>query len=180
MEQTKGQIRLRKVSENEIHGPMDMDELAALAAGAFVAPEDEVSFDGKEWTPAPEMKELEMFWIIHTDDGAQYGPTSEGTIREFLSAEELTQSHIIEDARDGNKLTVAELLGAEVVDEVMAEQADSEGIPMADIEETLDTAKDLRIRQLEADFDHLQREHDKLMAQYRKVSEELIRLKKAT
>jgi hypothetical protein len=124
--------------------------------------------------------ELEMYWIIHTDDGAQYGPTSLGTIREFLTAEELSQSHIIEDARTGDKQTVAELLGQSVVEEVLAEQAQSETIPLADIEETLETAKDLRIRQLEADFDHLQREHDKLMSQYRKVSEELIRLKKAT
>ncbi len=180
MEQTDGKIRLKKVSENEIHGPMDMEELAALAAGAYVSPEDQVSFDGETWQPASELEPLEMFWIIHTDDGAHYGPTTVGTIREFLAAEELTQSHIIEDVRNNDKVTVAELLGPSVVKEVMAERADSEAIPLADIEETLDTAKDLRIRQLEADHDHLQREHDKLMAQYRKVSEELIRLKKAT
>lgn len=180
MEQKNGKIRLKKISENEIHGPMDMAELQALAAGAYVSPEDQVSFDGENWQLASELEPLEMFWIIHTEDGAQYGPTTTGTIREFLTAEELTQSHIIEDARTGEKLTVAELLGPAVVNEVMAERAESEVIPMADIEETLETAKDLRIRQLEADFDHLQREHDKLMAQYRKVSEELIRLKKET
>jgi len=182
MEETNGnaQIRLKKIAENEIHGPMDLEELKALASGAFVAPEDQVSIDGGDWHPASEIEELDMIWLIHTEDGSQYGPTTVGTIREFLMAEELRATHTLENVGSGETCTVSELLGEEVVQEVAAERDESEAIPMADIDETLETAKDLRIRQLESDFDHLQREHDKLMAQYRKVSEELIRLKKAT
>ena len=78
-------IKLKKKSDDEIHGPMDMSELVELSRSAFVAPEDEVSFDDGDWVPAPSIPQLEMIWIIRTSDGIEYGPTTVGTIREFLS-----------------------------------------------------------------------------------------------
>ncbi|MEO0454339.1 MAG: hypothetical protein AAFY98_09400 [Verrucomicrobiota bacterium] len=180
MVEKNNQIRLKKIAEDEIHGPMDLSELQALAMGAFIAPEDQLSYDGKSWFPAPELTELGMIWVIKGDGEVRYGPTSEGTIREFLLADELAEDHILENVTNGENTTVANLLGENVVNQVLAERAETGLIAMDDIEETLETAKDLRIRQLEVDHEHLQKEHDKLMAQYRKVSEELIRLKKAT
>lgn len=178
MTENNNRIRLRKVSENEIHGPMDLGELTALATGAYIAPEDEVSYDGEHWVRATEVKELEMDWYICQRGEFAYGPTSKGTLREFLLASEINPETELRHKTTGETSTVAQVLGKETLQEVENIHRDETEEPLEDILESIESAKDLKIRQLETDLENLRTDHEKLMAQYRKASEELLQLKK--
>jgi hypothetical protein len=172
------QYRLRKKNETEIFGPMDFKELQSLVDSAYVAPEDEVSEDGEIWKLANEWEALEMVWKVHMADGQFYGPTSIGTIKEFFRAEELNKDQSLTHAQSGETTTVAELLGEEFLSEIEAAQSQASPAFPAELDEPLDVARELRIQQLEADLEKTKKDYDLLMHQYRRVSEELLQLKK--
>ena len=180
----KQSIKLKKVAESEVHGPMDMDELIELSQAAFVAPEDEVSFGDEDWKPAHEVPELGMEWIIKTGEGIEYGPTSAGTIREFLMVGEISEETIIFRKDSDEEKKVGDVLGAATLNEVKEEQrqanqvTESPAKENAEMEEALDVAKDIRIHQLETDLHEMEGKYNSLMLKFRKVSEELTTLKK--
>lgn len=172
--------RLRKKTETEVFGPMELADLRNLADSAYIAPDDEVADDGENWKPAPEYPELEMVWTVHMADGATYGPTTLGTLKEFYRAGELAKDLDLSHARTGEKSTVAAVLGPEFLGELEASQqaAESSAQESDDLEPSLEVARELRIRQLESDLDKVKKDYDMLMHQYRRVSEELLALKK--
>lgn len=173
-------IHLKKVSEDEVHGPMDINELLELSQSAFVAPEDQIQFDGGEWLPAPDIPELEMNWIIRTDDGIEYGPTTGGTIREFLMVGEISEETTVVHKQTEETKTVGDLLGETTLSRVRQEQqqaAKENEEDSGEFNESLDVAKDLKIRQLQADLDETESKYNSLMLKYRKATEELTRLK---
>jgi len=173
------QYRLRKKNETEVFGPMDLEELKTLVDSAYVAPEDEVSGDGENWKHSHEWEVLEMHWKVHMSDGQFYGPTSVGTIKEFFRAGELNKDQELIHAKSGETRTVAGLLGDDFISELEAAQgkANPASFP-ADLEESLEVARELRIQQLEADLEKTKKDYDMLMHQYRRVSEELLQFKK--
>ncbi|MEM6885951.1 MAG: DUF4339 domain-containing protein, partial [Verrucomicrobiota bacterium] len=118
----KQSIKLKKAAEGDVHGPMDMDELAELCQAAFIAPEDEVSFDEGDWKPAHEVPELEMDWIIRTGEGIEYGPTSSGTIREFLMVGEISEETTVYHKKTEEEKKVGDVLGEMALNEVKEEQ----------------------------------------------------------
>ncbi|MGF1678418.1 MAG: hypothetical protein ACFCUX_04395 [Candidatus Methylacidiphilales bacterium] len=175
-------VCLKKKSEDEIHGPMEIEELIELSRSAFIAPEDEACYEGEAWMPAPDMRELEMIWIIRTADGIEYGPTTTGTIREFLMVGEISEETLIFHKETQEEKTVGALLGDTTLSEVREEQrlAEVETALQSEPEEisrSMDVARDLRIRQLEVDLEELESKYNSLMLKYRKVTEELTAFK---
>lgn len=181
MSEEEKQVKLRKASEDEVFGPMPFSELRSLADTAYISPEDEVAMDGKNFVPAPEVEELEMVWKIQPKDGEGYGPTTMGTIREFFVAEELDEKDTIFHVVKEEETTVLDLLGEETVQEIKntREKAQAADTPSdIGLEESLEVAKDLRIRKLETDLEKLQKEYDDLFKQYRKANAALSKKKK--
>jgi len=173
------QYRLRKKTETEIFGPMDLADLKNLADTAYIAPDDEVADEGDNWKPAPEFPELEMIWTVHMADGETYGPTTLGTLKEFFRAGELAKDLDIIHAKTAEKSTVEAALGSDFISEFeAARQSESTASDPVELESSLEVARELRIQQLEADLDKVKKDYDMLMHQYRRVSEELLTFKK--
>lgn len=101
---------LRKQGGSEAFGPVGFSQLQAWAESAQISPLDSVSPDGANWQRAPMLAELQMDWLIELGDGALYGPTTLGTLREFIRAGDITAESEIIDAVAGSRHLVAELL----------------------------------------------------------------------
>ncbi|NJK90901.1 MAG: hypothetical protein HC904_03120 [Blastochloris sp.] len=177
-------IRLRKKEENEILGPMDMDELKILADSAYISPGDEVSFGEGAWIKAVSVEELGMCWTIRSSDGAEYGPTTLGTVREFMAAGEIDKEAILINTRTKKESTARAELGEEIMAKMEAEleaekKEQASALPDRDLEESLEVAKDLRIRTLEVEQEALKKDYEELSQKYRRAAEELMALKKA-
>jgi hypothetical protein len=173
-------IRLRKVEENEILGPMTLDELKNLADSAYISPGDEVAYEGEDWKKAVSLEELGMCWMIRSKDGVKYGPTTVGTVREFVSAGEIEKEAVLVNTITNAETTVRELLGDEAMAQVEAEKQGSvSSTPDKDLEESLEVAKDIRIRTLEVEQEALKKDFEELSQKYRRTAEELMALKKA-
>ena len=153
-------FRLQKVQTGRVLGPMDLDHLKALANQSLIAPDDLVQADEGPWQKAPELADLEMLWLVEPLDGPRYGPTTAGTVAEFLQTGQLGGSELVTHIRTKETYTVSEFL-----DEIkrrldsklksrtikLEENHDS---PASLMEESpaFDAALRLRIRQLEADL----------------------------
>jgi len=181
----KQSIKLKKAAEDEVHGPMEIGELVELSQAAFVAPEDEVYFSDGEWRPAHEVPELGMEWIIKTGEGIEYGPTSSGTIREFLMVGEISEETIVYHKDSEEERKVSEVLGESEVEKAKEEQRQASQIIAGpgqkddQVEAALEVAKEIRIHQLETDLHEMESKYNSLMLKFRKVSEELTTLKQA-
>ena len=83
---------LLKAADRVVHGPVSLDQLRSWAAEAKISPLDKVSQDGRQsWVRAPMIAELQMDWLIEMPDNYLYGPTSVGTIQEFLARGEINE-----------------------------------------------------------------------------------------
>jgi hypothetical protein len=174
-------VRLRKSEENEILGPMDIDDLKVLADTAYISPGDEISFDDGAWEKAVLVEELGMLWTIRSKDGLEYGPTTVGTIREFVSAGEIEKDALVFNKLTKKETTVKELLGNETMAKVEAEKQEAPAAVVdRDLEEILEVAKDIRIRNLETEHEILKKDFDELSQKYRRTAEELVLLKKSS
>lgn len=72
-ESTSQSWQLRK-PDGATFGPVSVEVLQKWARDGRVAPEDEVSGDGKTWIPARNLPALEMRWEVLLADGGRYGP----------------------------------------------------------------------------------------------------------
>jgi dTDP-4-dehydrorhamnose reductase len=139
---------------------MDLDHLRALANQSLIAPDDLVQVDEGAWQKAPEISELEMVWRVEPLDGPRYGPTTAGTIAEFLQSGQLGGSELVTHLRTKETYTVTEFL-----DEIRRRRdakLKSRTIKLEDSPATataapaaspaFDAALRLRIRQLETDL----------------------------
>jgi hypothetical protein len=185
--------RLKKAREESIYGPMDEAGLKQLAQSAMVAPEDLVDKEDDKWVPAGEIEFLEMDWRVHTADGNGYGPTTIGTIREFFGGGEITVRDEVIHVRTQERKSVGDLLGltgkevgqldGSAAAPVPAVSSDTARLKLPnslpeEVIRPLDTAKDLRIRQMELDMQKMQRDYETLLQKYRKLSEEFADLSK--
>lgn len=170
-------FRLQKVQTGRVLGPMDLDHLKALANQSLIAPDDLVQVDEGPWQKAPELAELEMLWMVEPLDGPRYGPTTAGTISEFLQSGQLGGSELVTHLRTKETYTVTEFL--EEIKRRRDAKLKSRTIKLEDAPEpaigpaestAFDAALRLRIRQLETDL----AEAKKLME---KQSAELARLR---
>ena len=164
---------LRKTDDPEIYGPMGAEELRQLIDSAYVSPEDEVSVKEGEWRPVIEFAEFGMVWKILADDGkVSYGPTSLGTVKEFIRTGEIGVEDKILKTGEKTPQTIAAVLGEKAVEELRAE-IEAAQIPDQDqeLEEALETAREIRIRNLETDYRNLKREYDELKRKYLQLCE---------
>jgi len=100
---------LLKAENREVHGPIDLGQLRSWAAEAKISPLDKVSNDGREsWVRAPMVVELQMDWLIEMPDNYLYGPTSVGTLQEFLATGEIDEHVKVINCREGTSGQISE------------------------------------------------------------------------
>lgn len=106
----ESQWYLLKVSGNEIFGPAPLSQLRIWAAEAKISPMDRVSSDNrKTWLRAPMVTELQMDWLVEMPDGFLYGPTSVGTLQEFLATGEIDERTTVINTFENTKTRINEL-----------------------------------------------------------------------
>jgi hypothetical protein len=129
---------------------MDLDHLKALANQSLIAPDDLIQTDEAAWAKAPEVPGLEMHWWVEPLDGPRYGPTTAGTIAEFLQSGQLGGSELVSHLRTKETYTVTEFL--EEIRRRRTSRLKSRTIKLEDATEPVDAALRLRIKQLETDL----------------------------
>lgn len=151
--------RLQKQQTGRILGPMDLDHLKALGNQSLIAPDDLIQVDEGAWVKAPEVAALEMVWWVEPLDGPRYGPTTAGTVSEFLQSGQLGGSELVTHIRTKETYTVTEFL--EEVSRRRAARMKSRTIKLEEATEPADATIDspafdaalrLKIRQLETDL----------------------------
>jgi hypothetical protein len=101
---------LLKAQDREVYGPIKLDQLQAWAAEAKIAPLDKVSNDNRTtWSRAPMVPQLQMDWLIEMPDNYLYGPTSVGTIQEFLATGEIDGNVTIINCLEGTSTRLNEM-----------------------------------------------------------------------
>ncbi len=101
---------LMKVHDNHVFGPTTLGTLQSWAAEAKVSPMDKVSHDGQRtWVRAPMVPQLQMDWLIELEEDHLYGPTTVGTIQEFLSTGEIDDRTQLINCRDNYRGTISDL-----------------------------------------------------------------------
>ena len=65
-------------------GPITLTEMRAWASECRIGPDHQVSSNGQDWTPAPDLAELAMRWHVRLVDGTLYGPLSILAVRYLI------------------------------------------------------------------------------------------------
>ena len=164
--------RVKKAPDNVIYGPVDTQMLRDWANSAQIAPEDEIDESDDNWRPAPEIEFLEMLWTVKLPGGETYGPTTVGTLREFINEGLVTDKTHASHCKTHQSLPLAALVAA-----VDFEQKRAARRPQSANKSTaslaVDRAKDQHIRQLEEDLKELRRDYDALTHRYRQLERQL-------
>jgi hypothetical protein len=100
---------LLKHDDESVFGPLDFEQLRQWALAAQLSPLDKVSTDGKTWTKAPMVPDLQMDYIVETGPDQHYGPTTVGALREFLTAGEITLDTVVTNCKDGSQRAVRDV-----------------------------------------------------------------------
>ena len=100
---------LLKHEDGTLFGPVEFSQLTAWAMEAQVSPLDKISTDQRSWTRAPMLAELHMDYLVELGPDHFYGPTTVGTIKEFLKAGEIELNARITNCLDGSELAAADL-----------------------------------------------------------------------
>jgi hypothetical protein len=137
---------LRKFEDRSEFGPLPFQQLQKWAATAQIAPQDQVSDDGKVWIKAPMVPELAMDYLVQIQDRTYYGPTSEGAILEFYALGEISRETLIINCQLGRESSLQEC-------EFFPEDETESGPARGSLRTTLQT----RIRELEAELLEKQR-----------------------
>lgn len=170
-------FRLQKVQTGRVLGPMDLDHLKALANQSLIAPDDLIQADEGAWQKAPEIIELEMLWMVEPLDGPRYGPTTAGTIAEFLQSGQLGGSELVTHIRTKESFTVTEFL--EEIRRRRDAKLKSRTIKLEEAAEPMtaapaaspafDAALRLRIRQLETDLAQAKKQLEQQSAELARI-----------
>ncbi|HEY8900206.1 MAG TPA: hypothetical protein VIM61_07330 [Chthoniobacterales bacterium] len=99
---------LKKHDNGEIFGPVTFARILEWAGTAQIAPQDTLSNDLLVWTKAPMIPELGMDWIVKLEDDHYYGPTTVGSLLEFLENGEIKGDTVILDCCTGTELPFRE------------------------------------------------------------------------
>lgn len=99
---------LRKHADGEIFGPVAFEQIREWAMSAQVHPQDAISSDGRTWNKAPMLEDLHMDWLVEVSGQPLYGPTTAGTLLEFLSLGEISAETKILNCCSSEKMTLGE------------------------------------------------------------------------
>lgn len=144
---------LRKHEDGQVFGPLPFAQLARWASAAQVAPHDMLSIDQKSWMKAPMLPQLGMDWLVEVTTDRYYGPTTLGSIQEFVRLGEVSGDTFLINSCDGSRMQILEmpaLLEPPVVEteEVAPEIAD--GVDVVEPHSSgMSIALQTRIRELE-------------------------------
>jgi hypothetical protein len=100
---------LRKDDDGTVFGPLSFDQLARWASTARVAPRDALSVDQQAWIKAPMLPDLGMDWLVELTSEHYYGPTTLGTIQEFIWLGEINEETFVTNACDGTRRRIREM-----------------------------------------------------------------------
>jgi ribosomal protein L19E len=162
--------RVKKLSDSSVYGPVDEATLKEWANSAQVSPEDFVDFSDENWRPAPEIDFLEMLWIVTLPGDEVYGPTTVGTLREFIHEGLISEKTMVRHAKTTQSLPIAALFAAVELEKRRNLRRPPKESKKSTASIAVDTAKDQRIRQLEEDLKELRREHEALVHKYRQLT----------
>lgn len=162
--------RVKKVPDNAIYGPVDQETLKEWANSAQISPEDVIDLSDENWRPAPDIDFLEMLWMVKLPDDELYGPTTVGTLREFIHEGLISEKTIATHARTSQSLPIAALFAAVEFEKKRAQRRPPREAKKSTASLAVEMAKDQRIRQLEEDLKELRREHETLVHKYRQLT----------
>lgn len=100
---------LRKHADGENFGPVPFDQIRDWALSARIHPQDSLSNDGRTWHKATMLEELKMDWIVEVTDQFLYGPTTAGTLLEFLKLGEISSESKIINCCTGETMLLSEV-----------------------------------------------------------------------
>jgi len=171
--------RVRKTPGNSIYGPVDAEMLKEWANSAQVAPQDMIDKGDENWQPACQIDFLEMFWIVKMPGDVTYGPTTVGSLREFIHDGLVTEKTVATHVKTDQSLPIAALFAAVEFEKKRAMKRPPKEAMKSTASLAVDMAKDQRIRQLEQDLKDLRTEHDSLVHRFRQVTLQLQEVNKA-
>jgi ribosomal protein L19E len=162
--------RIKKAPDNSIYGPVDSEMLKEWANSAQIAPEDMIDESDEKWRVAPEIDFLEMLWLVKLPGGEIYGPTTVGTLREFINEGLVTEKTLATHGKTHQSLPLAALVAAVDFEKKRAQRRPPKEANKSTASLAVEMAKDQHIRQLEEDLKELRREHETLTHKYRQLT----------
>jgi ribosomal protein L19E len=162
--------RVKKAADESIYGPVDATVLKEWANSAQIAPQDMIDLSDDNWRSAPEIDFLDMLWLVKLSGDEVYGPTTLGTLREFVQEGLISEKTIATHAKTNQSLPVGALFAAVEFELKRAQRRPPKESKKTTAALAVDMAKDQRIRQLEEDLKELRHEHDTLTHRYRQLS----------
>jgi ribosomal protein L19E len=162
--------RVRKAPDKAIYGPVDQETLKDWANSAQVAPEDMIDESDENWRPAPDIEFLEMLWVVKLSSGETYGPTTVGTLREFIREKLVAEKSVATHAKTNQSLPLTALIAAIDFEKKRASRRPGREANKSTASIAVEMAKDQHIRQLEEDLKELRREHESLTHRYRQLT----------
>ncbi|MCE0483848.1 MAG: hypothetical protein LV479_06390 [Methylacidiphilales bacterium] len=184
--EAKAAWRIKKATDNSIYGPVDAEVLKEWANSAQVAPQDLIDKNDENWLPATDVDFLEMLWVVKLPGDETYGPTTVGTLREFIQEGLISDKTLATHAKTNQSLPVAALFAALEFEKKRAQRRPPKEAMKSTASIAVEMAKDQRIRQLEEDLKELRKEHESLVHRYRQLQLQLqegtkpVAVKKAT
>ena len=101
---------LNKHDDGTIFGPASEEQIQDWALAAKISPLDKVSNDGQSsWRRAPMFPELHMDWLVEVTEDYLYGPTTFGTVQEFLAAGEIDGDTMVINCKEGSQARVKDM-----------------------------------------------------------------------
>lgn len=166
--------RVKKLADNTIYGPVDEKTLKEWAHSAQISPQDLIDRSGDEvWRLAPEIEFLEMLWLVKLPGDETYGPTTIGTLREFVDEGLITEKTPATHFKTNQSLPIGALFAAMEFEKKREAKRPPKESKKSTASLAVDMAKDQRIRQLEEDLRELRREHETLTHKFRQLSLQL-------
>jgi hypothetical protein len=165
--------RVKKAPDDSIYGPVDVETLKEWANSAQIAPEDMVDESDDNWRRAPELDFLEMLWLVKLPGGEIYGPTTVGTLREFINEGLVTEKTLATHGKTHQSLPLTALVAAVDFERKRAMRRPATERNKSTASLAVEMAKDQHIRQLEEDLKELRKEHENLTHRYRQLSLQL-------
>jgi ribosomal protein L19E len=162
--------RVKKLPDNAIYGPVDANTLKEWANSAQISPQDHVDVSDENWKPAPEIAFLEMLWTVTLPDDEVYGPTTLGTLREFIHEGLISEKTLATHINTKQSLPISALFAAVEFEKKREARRPPKDARKSTASIAVDMAKDQRIRQLEEDLRELRREHEDLTHRYRQLN----------
>jgi hypothetical protein len=92
-----------RLKDGRTFGPVRIVELLSWAMDCRVAPDQEISADGKTWRQAQEVPDLRMKWTVELQDGSTYGPLNLFAIRDLVEDGVAAGNCRVHDATTGKQ-----------------------------------------------------------------------------